>query len=70
MSNINLLKSKMILLGDESFIQCIANLLEISRTTASKKINGELPFTDIEITAIAKRYNLSAEDIKNIFIGD
>lgn len=70
MPNINLLKSKMILAGDESFIQCIANLLGISRTTASKKVNGEVPFTDIEIAAITKKYNLSAEDIKSIFIGD
>lgn len=69
MTNTNLLKSKMIAAGDENFVQAIADLLVCSRTTASKKLNGELQFTQGEIAIIADRYNLTADEIKQIFIG-
>lgn len=69
MTNVNLLKSKMIAAGDENFIQVLADILVCSRTTASRKLNGELQFTQGEISVIAKRYNLSADEIKQIFIG-
>ena len=69
MTNTNLLKSKMILYGDENFVQALSELLGCSRTTASKKINGEIPFSQPEIAILAKRYNLSGDDIKEIFIG-
>lgn len=70
MTNTNLLKSKMVVVGDEDFVKCIADLLICSRTTASKKLSGELEFTQGEIAILADRYNLSAEEIKSIFIGD
>ena len=69
MANVNLLKSKMALLGDTNFVQSIADTLGISRTTASKKLNGISPFTDIEITMLTKKYGLTGEDLKEIFIG-
>jgi hypothetical protein len=69
MANMNLLKSKMTLFGDMNFVQCLADLLNISRSTASKKLNGLSPFTDVEITVLTKRYGLSGEDIKEIFVG-
>ena len=69
MTNTNLLKSKMVAFGDGNYIQCLSGILECSRTTASKKLNGELPFSQTEIVLLAKRYNLSGDDIKNIFIG-
>lgn len=69
MTNSNLLKSKMIAAGDENFVQVIADLLVCSRTTASRKLNGELQFTQGEIAIIADRYNLTADEIKQIFIG-
>lgn len=68
-TNTNLLKSKMIASGDENFVQVLADLLVCSRTTASKKLNGLLQFTQGEISILADRYNLSAEEIKQIFIG-
>lgn len=68
MTNTNLLKSKMIAFGDENFVQCLSDLLGISRTTASKKLNGELAFTQTEIVILTKRYRFSADDINNIFI--
>ena len=68
MTNVNLLKSKMVALGDTDYVNKLATLLNVSRTTASQKMNGEKPFTQLEIMAITKRYGLSAEDIKEIFI--
>lgn len=69
MTNVNLLKSKMVAAGDENFIQILSDILVCSRTTASRKLNGEIQFTQGEIAIIAKRYNLSADEIKQIFIG-
>lgn len=68
--NTRLLKSKMILYSDEDFISAISKLLNITRQTASAKMNGESDFTQTEIRIISKYYHLSAEDIKNIFVGD
>lgn len=69
MTNANLLRSKMALLGDTEFIKCLADVLEISRTTASRKLNDDLPFSQSEIAILTKRYGLSAEEIKEIFVG-
>lgn len=56
--------------GDEDFIKAIANLLEISRQTASAKLNGGSEFSQTEIALISKHYHLSADDIQKIFVGD
>lgn len=69
MTNTNLLKSKMIAAGDENFVDVLASLLKISRTTASKKLNGQIDFDQTDIAIITDKYNLTAEDIKQIFIG-
>ena len=68
MTNVNLLKSKMAALGDTEFVSALSDLLNISRTTASKKLSGEKAFTQSEIILITQKYGLSAEDIKNIFV--
>lgn len=69
MTNTNLLKSKMIANGDENFVGTLSNFLACSRTTASKKLNGELQFSQGEIAILADKYKLSADEIKQIFIG-
>ena len=58
----------MVAAGDTDYINKLATLLDVSRTTASKKLNGEKSFTQQEIAVIAAKYNLSAEDIKEIFV--
>ena len=58
----------MVATGDTDYINKLAILLNVSRTTASKKLNGEKSFTQQEIAVIAAKYNLSAEDIKEIFV--
>lgn len=62
------LKSKMILNGVENYVQGIADLLGVSRTTASKKLNGETGFTNNEMKLIKAEYNLSSEEIVEIFL--
>lgn len=66
--NAKLLKSKMVLFGDEDFVKSIANLLEIKRQTASAKLSGNSDFSQTEIALISKHYCLSDEEIRKIFI--
>ena len=68
--NSNLLKSKMVLKGSENFVQAIADLLGISRTTASRKLSGEVPFTDNEMKLIKATYDLTNEEVVKIFLED
>lgn len=68
--NANMLKSKMVLKGIENYVQAIADLLGISRTTASKKLSGEAYFTDNEMKLIKAAYDLTSEDIVKIFLED
>lgn len=69
MTNVNALKSKMALFGDTDFVKCLAALLHVSRTTASKKLNDELAFSQSDIIVITKKYGLSGDEIKEIFVG-
>ena len=66
--NTNLLKARMVEYGDEDYIEMLTVLLNVSRTTASNKLNGKSPFNQSEISLIAKRYKLSDEDIRRIFV--
>lgn len=66
--NVKLLKSKMILYGDEDFVNSISKLLHITRQTASAKLNGKSEFTQTEIAIISKHYCLNDEEIRKIFI--
>lgn len=68
--NGRLLKSKMILYGDEKFSHALSELLNIARQTASAKLTGESEFTQTEIAIISKHYHLSDSEIRDIFIGD
>ena len=70
MTNVNLLKSAMAKQGETNFVACITKLLHVSRSTASKKLNGKADFTQSEIAKIAEHYKLTAENIKEIFVGE
>lgn len=67
--NARLLKSKMVLYGDEEFVTAISKLLGVSRQTSSAKLNGEREFTQTEIATISKHYHLTDSEIRDIFIG-
>lgn len=70
MTNTNLLKARMVEHGDVDCVAKLADLLGISRTTASNKLNGKTPFNQTEIALIAEEYHLSDEDIRKIFVKD
>ena len=68
MTDSNFLKSKMIAVGDENFVTVLAEALNCSRSTASKKLNGKAPFTQDEIIILSNKYGLSGDEIKKIFV--
>lgn len=70
MTNTNLLKARMVERGDTDCIAKLAELLGVSRTTASNKMNGKTPFNQTEIALISEEYTLSDEDIRKIFVKD
>jgi len=66
-TNVNLLKAKMMEYGHEFYVKALMDLLKISRTTASRKLKAEIPFSQIEILRIKTEYNLSSEELDKIF---
>ena len=50
--------------------EVLAQAMGLSRTTLNAKINGRACFTQPEIMAIKKRYNLSDNDLNAIFFED
>lgn len=67
--NPNKLRAVMALHGDNGNI--LSKVLEISPQAFSAKLNGRngREFTQSEIQAIKERYNLTAEDVDDIFFG-
>jgi len=51
-------------------LESLANYLNITYQTLSKKMNGHVDFTRTEILKIKQRYNLSAEQVDNIFFSN
>lgn len=63
--NINLLKSKMALNGDNQVR--LAEALNITKNAMCKKLQEKNEFKRSEIEIIAKRYQLTSDEIKEIF---
>lgn len=63
--NSNILKSKMKLKNDTQ--EVLAKYLGITNPTLSLKINGKSDFLRAEIQLIKHRYNLTADEIDEIF---
>lgn len=68
MTNVNILKSKLIALGYEDFTQAISEMLDISYGAASAKLNNKSGFKQSEISVLASKLNLSSDDIREIFV--
>ena len=66
MTNYNLLKSKMALIGDT--MGDLAEYLNQSRVNLSSKVNSRTAFSLQDIRKIQERYNLSDSEIFEIFI--
>lgn len=69
-TKLDLLRSKMAAAGYKNFTSDLMKLLGISWTTASQKMNGKSDFTQKEITILTLKLGLSANDVKEIFVGD
>ena len=63
--DINLLKSKMALNGDNQVD--LSEALDITQNSLSFKMTQKSDFKQSEIDIIAKRYNLTGDEIKQIF---
>lgn len=68
MVNANLLKSKMVLHGENMSV--LADHLDISRQTLSLKVSGVNDFTQSEIKQIILKYDLTLEETNAIFFGE
>ena len=66
--NVGMLKSAMVINGDEDFVTAIAAILSVSRQTAASRLNGTTEFSQREIATIAKHYELTDDEIRKIFI--
>ena len=67
MTNTNLLKSKMVAVGDGAYTKKIAELLGITEPSANDKLNGKRPFTQPEIEKLALHYEMSDTDVCDIW---
>lgn len=68
MINRKLLKSKQSLHGDTD--KQLAKQLNITPQTFSAKVNGKAEFTVGEIKVIRNRYNLTDEEVTEIFFSE
>ena len=67
MTNINLLKSKMALVGVKDFTTWMSETLGISVSSASAKLNNKAAFKQEEIAMLTVKLGLSGEEVKEIF---
>lgn len=64
----NLIKKKMIDMGRDDFVNYLADLLDITRQTASEKLNGNGKFNEREIAILIVKFNLNGEELKKAII--
>ena len=66
MTNTKLLKAKMVMNDDT--VSSLAASLGVNRQNMSLKLNGKRDFKQKEIARIAKRYRLTFQELKEIFL--
>lgn len=66
--NTNLLRSKMVLNGET--IKTLSEHLGIAYQTCSRKISGSIDFRQSEIIAIKNLYNLTDQEVVDMFVKD
>ena len=67
-TNINLLKSKLIVLGYSDFTTAISGMLGISYGAASAKLNNKSEFKQSEISILTVKLGLNGDELKEIFV--
>lgn len=65
-----LIKKKMIDAGRDDFVNCLAEILDISKQAASVKLNGGGKFNEDEIGIITAKLGITAEELKTAVTKD
>lgn len=68
MNNPEALKEALRNAGAKARVMTIAELLNVTRITASGKLNGKVPFKDYEIKILAERFGWDAETVYSLFL--
>lgn len=68
--DIKSLKKKMLDKSRDDFVNYLAQILNVTAGTASKKLNGEVNFTLDDVKKIALELNLTIDDVNKIFMGE
>ena len=66
---IKLIKKRMVEAGRDDFTKYLSEILNISRTAASNKLNGHNRFSLRDIAIIDKELNFTQEEINEIVKG-
>lgn len=66
---LKLLKKRMIDFGRDDFVNYLSEILNISITASSNKMNGISSFKQNEITILTNHFSLTGDEIKIIFVG-
>lgn len=68
MTNTKFLKKKLIDAGYDNFVKALSDILNISRQTASRKLNGEVDFDQSELSILVQKLDISSDELKDNFI--
>lgn len=68
--NIKLLKKKMLDKNRDDFGNYLAEILNVTASTASKKLKEEVKFTLDDVKMLSDELNLTIDDVNKIFMGD
>lgn len=61
----NLIKKKMIDAGRDDFVNCLSEILGISKQAASAKLNGSTKFNEKDISVLTIKLGFTGEELKN-----
>lgn len=68
MTNTKFLKKKLIDAGYNNFVKALSDILNISRQTASRKLNGEVDFDQSELSVLVVKLDISNDELRENFI--
>lgn len=64
----NLIKKKMIDVGRDDFVNYLAEILGISKQSASGKLNGNTKLTEKDISVLTLKLGITGEELRNAMV--
>lgn len=64
----NLIKKKMIDAGRDDFVNYLAEILRISKQSASGKLNGNTKLTEKDISVLTLKLGITGEELRNAMV--